>query len=259
MQWEQVTDIDVYDTRYRDVIIETMLCTGGVLPLWPWHAQRVARTLSALDAGTLPATVSQTIRAAVQHLDAGTSWKVRWLTGLYSDRMVWCIQMTAIEPATVPFLLTGTACLPEHSRSGMLKSGNNLRAVWQLRQQEKLTTGSDIVLCNNEGYCQETTIANIFIVRGTSVITPPLQGTMVPGVLRQYLLEKQRWNNYEIIEKNIHFARELLTADSVFLTNAVRGIIPVAKVMEQTFDTAAAVLLKSIIDTELKTSNTIWQ
>lgn len=260
MQWDFIPEFAEYDTAYQDVVIETMLCISRSLPLWRWHEHRASKTLAALCWGAIPAGIPDAVRTAVADLEAHKAWKVRWLTGRRNGRMEWGLQVAEVSSQESVALLAGTACIPGEKRAGLLmKSRNNLRAVWELRQALSLSPGTDIVLCNDHGYCMETTLANIFIIKGREIFTPPLQQHMVPGVMRQYLLEKQRWNNYEIIEKNIHFAAELLTAEEVFMTNAVRGVLPVGRVLEQTFDTERAAALKLTIDTELKTGNTIWQ
>jgi len=259
MYWNYIEDFEEFSAGYRDVVIETMLCVRGELPLWQWHRQRFAQTLAALDWGAVPPGLWEAVETAVKRPDGRKARRVRWLTGKKRDGIDWSLQFLELLPRPAGIVLTRTACIPETERAGMLKSRNNLQAVRELRQPGSMGAGTDILLCDAGGYCLETTVANIFIIRENRIITPPLRHNMVPGVMRRYLLEKQSRNNYEIIEKNIHFARDLLPADGVFVTNAVSGIMPVSRVLEKPLDTTLAEAFKLIIDTELKIGNTIWR
>ena len=73
---------------------------------------------------------------------------------------------------------------------------------------------------------------NIFAVRGRTLTTPALDGPLVPGIMRRLVLERARELDIELVKERGLPLSELASADEVFLTNSVRGVIPVAKVVD---------------------------
>jgi branched-chain amino acid aminotransferase len=78
----------------------------------------------------------------------------------------------------------------------------------------------------------EGTTSNIFAFYGNSVITPPTQDTILPGITRMTVLELMR-SHFEVIERDLPYD-ELIAADEVLLTSATKEIMPVIKVDEHT-------------------------
>jgi branched-chain amino acid aminotransferase len=87
----------------------------------------------------------------------------------------------------------------------------------------------EVVLLNERGEICECTSANIFLVLGSRVCTPPLASGCLPGVTRATLLEEVRGQDLEIIERTLH-PQDLEAADEVFLTSTTRELLPVISV-----------------------------
>lgn len=68
--------------------------------------------------------------------------------------------------------------------------------------------------------------ANVFVVRGRTVSTPPLEGSILPGIARAGLIEEAAEIGIEVCEKPLTLD-DLRAADEVFLTNSLRGVEPV--------------------------------
>ena len=75
----------------------------------------------------------------------------------------------------------------------------------------------------------EGTTTNIFMVKRSTVYSPPLTQNILGGITRKIILQLCRANRLKTWEKKIHY-RDLINAHEVFLTNSVAGIIPVKKV-----------------------------
>ena len=99
----------------------------------------------------------------------------------------------------------------------------------RLASESARRLGFDEVLNQTEdGQIWEGSRTNVFVVQGSTLITPWLAGPLVPGVMRGCVLELSSGLpltctltgglSLEVLEKT----------DEVFLTNSVRGIIPVA-------------------------------
>ncbi len=69
----------------------------------------------------------------------------------------------------------------------------------------------------------EASRANVFAVRDGALLTPPLDGRILPGVTRMRLLELAAENGIEARESALT-RDDLFAADEVFLTGSVRGI-----------------------------------
>ena len=87
----------------------------------------------------------------------------------------------------------------------------------------------EVVLLNERGEISECTSANIFIVKGENVFTPPLSSGCLPGITRALLLEAIRVPGIAVSEKSL-LPVELESADGVFVTSTTRDLMPVAAV-----------------------------
>jgi para-aminobenzoate synthetase / 4-amino-4-deoxychorismate lyase len=78
------------------------------------------------------------------------------------------------------------------------------------------------LLVDHDGTVLEASRANVFIVEDGTILTPPADGRILPGVTRARVIELLGAR-----EETISLER-LAAADEAFLTGAVRGIEPVA-------------------------------
>jgi branched-chain amino acid aminotransferase len=78
------------------------------------------------------------------------------------------------------------------------------------------------------GEIWEGSRTNLFWVVGKSLETPVLDGPLVPGIMRALVLERAEPIGLNTVEGR--WPRDRLhEADEVFLTNAVRGVVPVRR------------------------------
>jgi branched-chain amino acid aminotransferase len=86
----------------------------------------------------------------------------------------------------------------------------------------KLNDLSDCLLLNTHGRVCDTVIANIFIIKDGIIYTPSLEEGCIAGVMRRHIFQKLK-AHHTIIETEINL-EELMEADEIFLSNAIRGI-----------------------------------
>jgi branched-chain amino acid aminotransferase len=99
--------------------------------------------------------------------------------------------------------------------------------TWYERARER---GFDeVILLNERGEVAECTSANVFIVEGARLWTPPLAAGCLPGVTRAVLLEEIRVDGLEVGEQ-ILFPADLESADEVFITSTTRELLPVKSI-----------------------------
>ena len=103
-----------------------------------------------------------------------------------------------------------------------LKSASHLPYVMGARfaKENKL---NDCLVLNMYNRICESTIANIFWIKGDQIYTPPLSEGCIAGVMRKYLIEKLQATGYKLQERSCEIP-DLENADEVFLTNAIQGI-----------------------------------
>ena len=81
----------------------------------------------------------------------------------------------------------------------------------------------DLFLTNEKGNILESGSFNIFIVSNGVLYTPGLEEGCIAGTMRMQIINLAVKNNIKIYECSI-LPQNLLSADEVFFTNAIRGI-----------------------------------
>lgn len=94
---------------------------------------------------------------------------------------------------------------------------------------DAIAAGSDEVMCvTHGGLICEATRSNIFLVEDGRLYTPSLEGPLLAGVMRRLVLEMAGQAGLEVEEVSLQVER-IRSADEAFLTNSVRGILPIAQ------------------------------
>ncbi len=86
--------------------------------------------------------------------------------------------------------------------------------------------GSVPLLVRADGIVLEASRANLFAVRGGRILTPPVDGEILPGVAREQTIEVAEECLFAVTQEELSLA-DLLGANEVFLTNSLRGVEPV--------------------------------
>ena len=123
--------------------------------------------------------------------------------------------------ATQPSWRFGIAQERLDSSDRWLRHKTTRRALYD-RVRRELPPGIDeMIFANERGEVCEGTITNIFVTTSDgSHVTPPLACGLLPGVLRQSLLEQGAYC------EDVLTLQDLGRAQSVALGNSLRGLIP---------------------------------
>lgn len=81
----------------------------------------------------------------------------------------------------------------------------------------------DYLISNNVGGILESTSANLFVVSNGVLYTPGLEEGCLAGTMRMQIINLALKNGIKVYECNI-LPQNLLVADEIFLTNAIKGI-----------------------------------
>ena len=90
----------------------------------------------------------------------------------------------------------------------------------------------DVLLLNESGHLAECTSANIFLVRDSRVLTPPLASGCLPGVTRDVLREVVPQAGFELSEQNLT-PDDLASASEVFISSTTREVAAVGSIDAQ--------------------------
>jgi branched-chain amino acid aminotransferase len=98
---------------------------------------------------------------------------------------------------------------------------------------------------NVHNYLQSASVANVFVVKGGAIVTPPTaeelrdpavaaacpysRSNVLPGVMRGAVMDVARSNGMEV-RVGAMTVNDVLEADEVFLTNSIMRVMPVGRV-----------------------------
>jgi para-aminobenzoate synthetase/4-amino-4-deoxychorismate lyase len=186
-------------------VFETILVQRGAPVALDEHLERLAVSLAELyDAALHPAAATRARTAAATATDTG---RLRILAD--SDGSV--AMSVSPEPTTgiAPVLLSPFA-LP----------GGLGRHKWRdrglLEALAGQAPGTVPLLIDTDGLVLEAAHANVWIVEGAALLTPPADGRILPGVTRAALLAGEHFAREEPIE-----LERVVRADAVFLTSSI--------------------------------------
>jgi para-aminobenzoate synthetase/4-amino-4-deoxychorismate lyase len=89
-------------------------------------------------------------------------------------------------------------------------------SAWKAARDEGF---DDLLFLNTGNEVTEGAISNIFIVKNDHWFTPPIECGLLPGVYRRHMFDTRPG----IEELPLHL-EDLITADAIYITNAVRGL-----------------------------------
>ncbi len=222
--------------RYGYGLFETMLITGGKINLANYHWDRLFEGMGKLyfeiPKLLTPQKLEEEVLKTVKKNNLESLCRVRLQAymqggGLYDPTtnqpgyLIACFEIGEdSRQLNQNGLVVGFAEGLNKSNDTLsnLKSCNAL--IYALAaKQAKEYHWNDALILNTKGNIIESTIANLFLVKGGTVFTPPLSDGCVAGVTRRNILNRCP----EVVQKPISM-EDLLMADELFLTNAIKGI-----------------------------------
>lgn len=227
--------------KYGDGLFESMVAFDGVVPLLPYHYERLQRSCEIL--GMRPEEgfnfdSFKEIIALLLHKNGFENARIRVQVsraggGLYlplSNDIEMYIQCTEILHREFEWSALKVDFSPYRVDMGVLsnlKTTSKIQYVMSALHAQKVGA-QECFLFNVKGNLAEAINSNVFIVSGDSILTPALTNGGVNGVMRRFLLS-QLSKNYNVVQTDVQM-QDLDEADEIFLTNAVRGIQSVAVV-----------------------------
>ncbi|MGG4773666.1 aminotransferase class IV [Paenalcaligenes sp. Me52] len=194
-------------------LIETMRVEHAQIALLQPHLDRLQRSAQQLNYTFCRDNISAHIAQYVASLEDGV-WRLR-LTLDNEGQPV--LEHSALAPdiEPVPILLADTP-LPESPWLG-IKSSH--RPWYQAATQTLLHQPQlfDVIFCNQQGELCEGSRSNIYVQRDGEWLTPPLRCGLLPGVMREQLLQSGQ------AKEAVLTPADLQHAQAIRVSNALRG------------------------------------
>ena len=242
--------VSVFDRGflYGDSVYETIALINRLLLFLPEHLKRLERSAERIYLAIPPralveAAIRETIAASGENDARIRVMVTRGASSIDIDpatagapRLVVIVQ--PLGGPTAEMLAEGVAvAVVKSTRTAAtgvepaVKSGNYLGSVLAIAQARRKFPGvNEAVLCSSAGGVAEGATSNVFAVDKGELVTPAVEIGILDGVTRGKVLELARGAG--IVTREIPFMapESLAGADEVFLTSAVRGILPVTTV-----------------------------
>lgn len=116
-----------------------------------------------------------------------------------------------------PAPLVGVAPLPVDASDYRLRFKTSNRSFYD---DARCASGcEEVIFVDPDGFVTEGSITNVFVARGDALITPPARRGLLPGILRQSLLDAGEAREGDLRLEDL--------SDGFLIGNAVRGLVSV--------------------------------
>lgn len=117
----------------------------------------------------------------------------------------------------------------EFSEITYLKSLNYLENI--LEHEKCINEGyNEVLFFNTEDKLAEGSVSNVFFIKNKKIYTPSTECGLLEGIVRKFII-----NNFDVTEGKF-IRSDLMSADSVFLTNSLMGVMRVSNIYKTNFD-----------------------
>ena len=198
-------------------LIETMrVDPGPALPLLSWHRRRLKASCEALGFDWPGEALFVEIGRVAAGLDPHARHRIRLLldpSGTFS------LTAGPLPPTPEPVWLRFESRPLRAERAWL--AHKTTRRQWFGTAQEWLAAHPnvfDIVFCNDSGHVTEGSRSNVYMQDlDGQWLTPPADGGILPGVMRQNLLDQG------LVREAVISCADFLDAPAIRVSNALRG------------------------------------
>jgi para-aminobenzoate synthetase/4-amino-4-deoxychorismate lyase len=193
------------------------------------HLKRLQQSASALRIPFRASRILEAVEQACLAINSPLPHRLR--IDLFPDGSVTAASNTLEPIANEVTIFWASKVLPDANQA-IMQSSNvllahkvNQRTLYDLAWKNAVALGGfDAVFLNEQGFVTEGGRSSIFIQpKGSSEwLTPPLSAGVLPGVMRQNLLDDPQWNTHQATITTA----DLVDADRILVCNALRGALP---------------------------------
>jgi para-aminobenzoate synthetase/4-amino-4-deoxychorismate lyase len=195
-------------------LIESILWADGKYYLLDLH---LARLKSSCDYFSIPLDIKRLKRKIIKEApDKDDKFKVRIQVDMAAQIIIEKIPLDK-TPQSPKVKISSIRINP---KDYLLYHKTTQRDLYDLELAKAKKEGFfEVIFLNTRGELTEGSITNLFIEKDKQLYTPVLSSGLLPGVLRQHLIEKGQ------VKEKVLYREDLTAADRVYIGNSVRGLI----------------------------------
>jgi branched-chain amino acid aminotransferase len=257
---EQQAKLSVFNRglSYGDALFETLKTLNGKILFWEDHYFRLMASMRILRmeipmAFTPEFLESQILELLPQQESNSNSYRVKFTVfrkegGFYApltNDVSYFITAQALDADL--YLLNSSTYKVELFKDfyvtpgllSTLKTNNKvLNVLGSVYAKENKY--QNCLLLNTNKNIVEALNGNLFLVKGNTIKTPPLEDGCLKGIMRKQVIEIiKKIPDYEFEETSIS-PFELQKADELFVTNVIQGLQPITAYRKKTFKTTVS-------------------
>lgn len=250
---QQDTEILFSPVARGGVLLEMIKFERGESPLFERHYARLSRSLSLLKPDCLLPAAVDLKKEILRYLEdkkkrAGiTAVRLRvapWNGFLAFEavpyRYTEKLRERGFHLTFAPYRRYRKDPLWQH------KTGNALANILAL-DKAKMSGHDETLWLNTEGRLCEGSYTNLFIEKNGRIVTPPLSEGVLPGVMRAHLIQYAKKQGFPI--DIVRCPQSILdSADRVYVTNALMGIMPVRAVQNKSYRLSPTPFFQACVD-----------
>jgi para-aminobenzoate synthetase/4-amino-4-deoxychorismate lyase len=194
------------------------------------HLERMGASADHFDFPFPRADILRELEATAKGFDDGAPRRVRLLLGRDGRREISSRLLEPPAPGPLPVRL---ARLSVDSSDPWLFHKTTRREVYDRELAAAREEGFfEVIFTNERGEVTEGAFTNLFLDRGGTLATPPVDCGLLDGVLRRHLLREGEGR----VTESVLFPADLVSAERILAGNSVRGLVEVRLAGEQDND-----------------------
>ena len=226
---------------FGDTLFETMKAKDGRILFLQQHLDRLSTSAQRLDFPLDLDSISAALHASVQQADTPVS-RIRLtvsrgpFTGLAFPSPDASHFLIEVAPYTEPgdaerkdgidVVITPNRRVNPLSHLPQMKRGNYADCLYAANFAREQGVREALFVDENDRLLEGAT-SNIFLARDDRLITPALGNLVLPGIVREQVLEIARAWGLVTEERDVQI-NEIYSADELFICNSLIDILPVA-------------------------------
>lgn len=235
------TELSVLDRglQFGHGLFETMCLWQAEIPLLARHLKRLGEGARALGIEYAEDRIRQNLGAALAHFPSDGMVKLVLTAGVGERGYRYRRNEGASGPRCLLYYferppqqrtIALQVCRYRLAKNPRLAGIKHLNRLDQVLAAGELDEGREGLLLDDSDNVIEALSSNIFFRWQGQWLSPELDNAGVAGVMRAVLLEQVLPSLGERVQCRDVTVDELLTAEEIFVCNAVRGIVPVASI-----------------------------
>ncbi|SFB86247.1 branched-chain amino acid aminotransferase [Algibacter lectus] len=257
---------------YGDALFETIKASYGKLLFWEDHYFRLMASMRIMRMEipmnfTMEYLEEQILKTLTENNLSNASSRVKLTVfrnegGLYLPETNDVSFLIAVKPIDTDFYIVQDTFYEvdlfkdyyvSPSLLSSLKTNNKaLNVVGSIYAKENKL--DNCLVLNTDKQVIEALNGNVFVVKGNTIKTPPIENGCLKGVMRKQIIETiESLPEYELVEEAIS-PFELQKADEIFITNVIVGIQAVSKYRKKTFKSEVSKLLIQKLNIKIRVS-----